>query len=69
MEDFLSTLHTIEESASRAIESASTLDELESVRVEYLGRKSDLNRLLRSIGDLPQEDRRTAGSEANRVKS
>ena len=41
----------LESEAKRAIELASTPDELEEARVRYLGRKSDLKRALREVRD------------------
>jgi len=68
MEDYLSTLRELEETGSAAIRAAADREELERVRVEYLGRRARLTQLLRSIGELPHEQRRPAGAQANRVK-
>ncbi|UCF20853.1 MAG: phenylalanine--tRNA ligase subunit alpha [Gemmatimonadota bacterium] len=68
MRDFLADLQRLEEAGSGAIRAAAAIDRLEEVRVEILGRKARLTQLLRSVRDLPPEHRRTAGSEANRVK-
>ncbi len=68
MEDFLAGLRELEEAGRAAILSAAAPEELEQVRVEFLGRKAPLTRMLRSVGDLPQSQRRSAGAEANRVK-
>lgn len=68
MQDFLSTLRKLEEAGSAAIRAAKTPEELERVRVQFLGRKARLTQLLRSLGQLPEEQRRSAGAEANRVK-
>lgn len=46
----------------------SDLRDLESWRVRHLGKKSDLTRILRSLGALPAEERRVAGTRANEVK-
>jgi phenylalanyl-tRNA synthetase alpha chain len=69
METFLSSLRELEEAGSTAIRAAAAADELERLRVEYGGRKSRLTQLLRSVGELPPEQRREAGAEANRVKN
>jgi phenylalanyl-tRNA synthetase alpha chain len=53
------------EAAIRAAEAASELEEL---RVRYLGRKSELTAALRSIGELPPEQRGPVGKQANEVK-
>ncbi len=48
-----------------AIPSARTTAELEELRVRYLGRKSVLTEVKRSIGALPPEERGPVGREAN----
>jgi phenylalanyl-tRNA synthetase alpha chain len=68
MQDFFTDLRDLEDAGTAAISAASEPGALEEVRVEYLGRKSALTQLLRSIGQLPPEQRRSAGAEANRVK-
>jgi phenylalanyl-tRNA synthetase alpha chain len=68
MNDFLSSLRELEAAGTAAIREAAAPEELEAVRVEYLGRKAPLTQLLRGIGELPPEQRRDAGAEANRVK-
>ena len=54
--------------AESAIAAAGDAAELEELRVRYLGRKAELTRALRSIGDLPPEERGPVGKEANEVK-
>jgi len=44
------------------------LRELESWRVRYLGKKSRLTQILRSLATLPSEERRLVGSQANEIK-
>jgi phenylalanyl-tRNA synthetase alpha chain len=51
-----------------AIATAGTTAELEELRVRLLGRKSELTATLRSIGELPPEQRGPAGKEANAVR-
>lgn len=58
----------LEKSLREDVENCETLDELESVRVKYLGRKGELTALLRGIKDAPPEDRPHLGSENNRLK-
>ncbi len=41
---------------------------LEAWRIAYLGRRGRLTRVLRGLGDLPIEERRRLGGEANRLK-
>jgi phenylalanyl-tRNA synthetase alpha chain len=61
----LQQLRAEAEAAIRAVGSASELEEL---RVRYLGRRSELTRALRSIGELPPEQRGPVGKEANEVR-
>ena len=44
------------------------LGELESWRVRYLGKKSRLTQVLRSLATLPSEERRLVGARANEIK-
>jgi len=47
----------------------STTKELESWRIRYLGRKSNLTEILRSLATLPLGERKAVGACANEVKS
>jgi phenylalanyl-tRNA synthetase alpha chain len=51
-----------------AIAAATTTAELEELRVRLLGRKSELTATLRSIGELPPEERGPVGKQANEVR-
>ena len=54
--------------AEASIDAAGSAAELEDLRVRYLGRKSELTQALRSIGELPPDERGPAGKEANEVR-
>ena len=54
--------------AESAIAAAGSAGELEELRVRLLGRKAELTQALRSIGELPPEERGPVGKEANEVK-
>jgi len=56
------------EEAAAAIVAAKSRQELESVRVRYLGREGTLTLVLRGIGRVPAELRPKAGQEANRAR-
>jgi phenylalanyl-tRNA synthetase alpha chain len=58
----------LEAAARREIAAAASAEELESLRVKYLGRKGTLTQILRSLKDLPGDSRRLVGQEANRAK-
>ena len=65
-------LDDVEEIKTRALSelgSASSPDEVERWRIAYLGRSGDLTQVLRGLGSLPSEERRTVGAAANRAKS
>jgi phenylalanyl-tRNA synthetase alpha chain len=61
-------LQQLRAEAEAAIDAAGSPLELEELRVRYLGRKSELTRALRSIGELPPEQRGAVGKEANEVR-
>ncbi len=50
------------------IAAAAGLDELEELRVRYLGRRAELTRILRGIGELPPEERGAVGQAANAAR-
>jgi len=50
-------------------ENIGSVKELESWRVRYLGKKSELTRILRSLAAMPLEERKTIGAQANQVKA
>jgi phenylalanyl-tRNA synthetase alpha chain len=54
--------------AEGAIAAAGSSAELEELRVRYLGRKAELTQALRSVGQLPPEERGPAGKAANQIK-
>jgi phenylalanyl-tRNA synthetase alpha chain len=51
------------------VEQSADLLKLEEVRVRFLGRKSELTELLRSLKDLPLEDKKEAGPKAQALKA
>jgi phenylalanyl-tRNA synthetase alpha chain len=61
-------LQQLRADAEAAIADAGSAAELEELRVRYLGRKSELTGVLRSIGELPPEERGPVGKEANEVR-
>lgn len=61
-------LEALRAKASEAIKNAHDLKALEEARVEYLGRKSGLTEILRSLKEMNEEDRKVKGAEANRVR-
>ena len=60
----------LDEERARGLEhigAATTLEELESAKVEVLGRKAPLSGVQRSLGSLPEDSRRELGRKINEV--
>src|SRR5215210_9360943 len=68
MADATARLEEIRAEAEAAVAGAGASDELEDLRVRYLGRKSELTQTLRSIGELPPEQRGPVGKQANQAR-
>jgi phenylalanyl-tRNA synthetase alpha chain len=51
-----------------SIAAAGSLDELESLRVAYMGRKGMVTEQLKAVGSLPPEERAGAGKAANALR-
>ena len=64
----MADLDQLRSEAEAAIRSAGDSAALEELRVRYLGRKSELTSTLRSIGELPADQRGTVGKAANEVR-
>lgn len=63
-------LKKIRESGRKEIEEASTREELEKLRVQFLGReRGALTMILRQLKSLPEKERAVIGNEANRLKN
>jgi phenylalanyl-tRNA synthetase alpha chain len=54
--------------AQEKIDAADNLDDLDQIRVDYLGKKGELTSLLKTLGTLPAEERKTAGQDINTAK-
>jgi phenylalanyl-tRNA synthetase alpha subunit len=61
-------LRSVYETGISAIDEAADLQALEDVRVRFLGRKAELTGLLRSIPELPADERPAVGRFGNLVK-
>ena len=61
-------LQELASSARRELEASDDEAALESWRIAYLGRKGKLTSVLRNLSELPLEERRRIGGEANRLK-
>ncbi len=62
-------LSAVQQRATEDISAANSLDELDKVRVKYLGKKGELSKVLGGMGKLPAEERPKVGGLANQAKT
>ena len=62
-------LLAIREAAEQSIKSAKTMQEIEELRVKYLGKKGELTALLKQMGSLSAEERPIMGQLVNEAKA
>jgi phenylalanyl-tRNA synthetase alpha chain len=65
----LDAITSLKKQFSEEIERAGTVEALEEIRIRALGRKGELTALLRSLPELPSEQRGEAGKNANLAKN
>jgi len=65
----LQQLEELKLKALQELEGISKIKELESWRIHYLGKKSPLTGILRSLATLPIAERKTVGARANQAKT
>ena len=63
------SVEQLREAAVSALNSADSSEQLESWRVDFLGRKGRLTVLLRGLGSLEIEDRKIVGAAANLLRA
>ena len=62
------SLKQVLEEATKSIKNVSSLSDLESMRVKFLGKKSSLNNLMKSLSNLSPEEKAQAGKDLNDTK-
>lgn len=65
----LDDIEAIKKEARAALEEAGDMENLEKLRVKYLGKKGELTKILRSMGKLDPADRKKVGKFANETRS
>jgi phenylalanyl-tRNA synthetase alpha chain len=65
----LQQLEALYQAAQTDIETIASEDALQAWEAKYIGRKGEATTLLRSVGQLPQEERATFGKRANEIKA
>lgn len=61
-------LEQIRQSALEAVNSADALQDIEALRVKYLGKKGELTGILKQMGKLSAEERPVIGQLANEIR-
>ena len=61
-------LSDLSKQALKDIRNSSTLEELDSVRVQYLGKKGSVSSQLKKLSKVDQDDRPSVGKEVNKLK-
>ncbi len=64
----MQALSELIEQAASEIDAATDIAALDVVRVSYLGKKGELTARLKSLGQLPADERASAGQEINQAK-
>lgn len=64
----MENLEALRKQALAEVESATDLKRLDEVRVAWLGKKSQLTEIMKTLGSLPAEERPQAGAKINVVK-
>ncbi|MFA4858331.1 MAG: phenylalanine--tRNA ligase subunit alpha [Candidatus Margulisiibacteriota bacterium] len=65
----LEKIQTLTSQAQADIERASNLQELDALRIKYLGKKSEIFAVLKGLKDIPETERPKVGQLVNEAKS
>ncbi|RMF97742.1 MAG: phenylalanine--tRNA ligase subunit alpha [Candidatus Schekmanbacteria bacterium] len=61
-------LEELQKEFLKKIKSLKKVEEVEALRVKYLGRKGELTNVLKSLKELSDDEKRTVGKKANELK-
>ncbi|WP_457622186.1 phenylalanine--tRNA ligase subunit alpha [Persephonella sp.] len=61
-------LKALEEEVKKLIETASDIEKLNEIKINYLGKKGKIKSILKMLGKLSPEERKEIGQLANRIK-
>jgi phenylalanyl-tRNA synthetase alpha chain len=65
----LTKIEEIKQEALQRLDSIGNVKDMEAWRIQYLGKKSPLTQILRSLGTLSLEDKKSLGAAANQLKT
>lgn len=63
-----SRIESLKSEALEALDRAASLDEVEELRIRFLGKNGEITRLLKGLKDLPKEEKPKAGQLLNVLK-
>jgi len=69
MTEAVPDLHSLVEAARAEVSRTNGIEDLEQIRVRLLGKKGEITALLKSLGAMDPETRRTAGASINEAKT
>ena len=55
--------------AHAALSNSTSEDQLQAASTQFLGKKGSITQLLKSLGELPVEERKAVGQQANKIKA
>lgn len=61
-------LHALSQEATTVLHQAQTLEDLEQIRIDFMGKKGKLSKVLGGMGKLSPEERPKIGALANEIK-
>ena len=64
----MTDLASLNSHALSAIDAAATLDALEAVRIDLLGKQGSISALLKTLGQMSPEERQTTGAAINSLR-
>ena len=64
----MENLDTLVSQALEAIQQAVDVNALEQLRVQYLGKKGELTQVMKTLGNIPAEERPRVGAMVNEAK-
>ena len=62
-------LNALKETALTELENAASPSDIKAFKVKYLGKKGEITKILRSMGQLPSEERPLVGQWSNKLKA
>ena len=62
-------INTIKEELNSILKNVSTLEELEKIKVEYMGKNGKISQLNQLIKDIPNEEKKEFGIKVNELKN